>query len=47
VLARLVVARRARLATLIGEWAPEQRAELAAAIPRISRELVPDAPVRA
>jgi hypothetical protein len=44
VLERLVDARRARLTEVISEWAPEKRAELAAAVPRLTRELVPDAP---
>ena len=47
VLGRLVVARRAHLSDVIAEWAPEKRAELAEAIPRLTRALVPDAPRRA
>ena len=39
---RLVEARRARLAELFGDWPPERREELAAALSRLARELVPE-----
>jgi EmrB/QacA subfamily drug resistance transporter len=41
VLARLVAARRERLAELFAEWAPEQHEELAATLERLSRDLAP------
>ena len=40
--ARLVAARRARLAEIFAEWPPERRTEIAAALKRLARELVPD-----
>ncbi|MDQ3809499.1 MAG: EmrB/QacA family drug resistance transporter, partial [Chloroflexota bacterium] len=43
-LGRLVAARRARLAELLAEWAPEQREEVAELLRRFARELVPEAP---
>jgi EmrB/QacA subfamily drug resistance transporter len=42
VLARLVSARRARLAELFSEWPPEKREELARVLRGLARELVPD-----
>jgi DNA-binding MarR family transcriptional regulator len=42
-LARLTDARRARLEELFGDWAPEQRAEVARVLARLARDLVPDA----
>ncbi len=41
---RLVSARRAHLAGVLAEWEPERRAELAAAVPRLTRELEREAP---
>jgi DNA-binding MarR family transcriptional regulator len=41
-LERIVVARRAHLEEVFGQWTAEERAELAALITRVSRELVPD-----
>lgn len=43
-LARLVTARRTRLAEVLSEWAPERRQELAASLDGFPHELVPDAP---
>jgi DNA-binding MarR family transcriptional regulator len=43
---RLVTARRARLAELFADWAPERHEELAALLRRVSRELVPSARVK-
>ena len=42
VLGRLVAARRARLAELFSDWAPEKREELARVLRGLARELVPD-----
>jgi DNA-binding MarR family transcriptional regulator len=42
VLDRLAQARRAHLSEVIAEWDPEKRAELAAAMPRLAEELVPE-----
>jgi drug resistance transporter, EmrB/QacA subfamily len=42
VLNHLARARRKNLTDIIGEWSPEQRAEIAAALQRLSHELVPD-----
>jgi EmrB/QacA subfamily drug resistance transporter len=39
---RLVAARRARLEELFADWAPERRADLAAALTRLARDLVPE-----
>lgn len=41
ILDRLVTARREHLQQTIEDWAPERRAEVAAAIARLSREMVP------
>lgn len=41
-LRRLTGARRQRLAELIGEWAPERQADLAARLGWLPREIVPD-----
>jgi DNA-binding MarR family transcriptional regulator len=38
----LVEARRARLEELFSDWAPEQREDLAAALTRLARDLVPE-----
>jgi EmrB/QacA subfamily drug resistance transporter len=43
VLNGLADARRRNLAEIIDEWSPEQRAEIADAMHRLARELVPDA----
>jgi EmrB/QacA subfamily drug resistance transporter len=42
---RLVAARRAHLAELFADWAPEKHEELASLLRRLSRELVPETPV--
>ncbi|HEX6536492.1 MAG TPA: MDR family MFS transporter [Gemmatimonadaceae bacterium] len=42
VLGRLAAARRARLAELFADWSPDQQAEMAALLLRLSREVVPD-----
>jgi DNA-binding MarR family transcriptional regulator len=44
VLARLVAARRERLAELFAEWAPEKHERLAELVGQLMRELVADAP---
>ncbi|HEX5871381.1 MAG TPA: hypothetical protein VFY65_13230, partial [Longimicrobium sp.] len=44
VLDRLVDARRAHLAEVLAEWAPERRGELAERVRQMSRDLVPDTP---
>jgi DNA-binding MarR family transcriptional regulator len=46
VLGQLVTARRAQLADLFADWAPEQQEELAGVLRRLARDLVPEAPVR-
>jgi DNA-binding MarR family transcriptional regulator len=43
-LERVVAARRARLAELFSEWAPERQEELARVLRRFANELVPEAP---
>lgn len=47
VLERLVEARRQHLTETLLDWGPERRAEVAAAIARLSRDLVPDPTARA
>jgi MFS family permease len=42
VFGRLADARRKNLAELVSEWSPEQRVDIADALNRIARELVPD-----
>ena len=42
VLNRLVKARRENLEQVIAEWSPEQRAEIAASLHRVARELIPN-----
>jgi EmrB/QacA subfamily drug resistance transporter len=46
-LEELVAARRAHLATILSEWEPARRADLAAVIEGLPRRLVPDAEPRA
>jgi hypothetical protein len=41
-LCRLAAARRARLEELFAEWAPEKRAEIAATLQSLARQLVPE-----
>ena len=42
ILNQLAQARRKNLSEFIDDWSPEQRAEIADALQRLARELVPD-----